>query len=117
MGPDATGPSEACFELKFSKNSLLLTLETGSHQTAHTTRLFRHLAVFVSGKRSAVYTMMAPALRKVYDQMPEPRYVISMGSMKASGLRGRGGAGFVYSFVLASSFSTACSASWMWRPR
>ena len=51
-----------------------LQVETGSHMTAHTTKLFKHLAVSMSLKPLAVYTT-------------------------------------VYSFVLASSFSTAASAS------
>jgi NADH-quinone oxidoreductase subunit B len=45
--------------------------------------------LIVSG---TVCNKMAPALRKIYDQMPEPRYVISMGS------RANGGGYYHYSY-------------------
>ena len=40
---------------------------------------------FVLIVAGALTNKMAPALRKVYDQMPEPRYVISMGSCANGG--------------------------------
>ena len=45
---------------------------------------------------------MAPALRKVYDQMPEPRYVISMGSCA------NGGGYYHYSYSVVRGCDRLC---------
>ena len=56
-------------------NSALMTLPEVLRGSASTTTI-------VAG---TLTNKIAPALRKLYDQMPEPRYVISMGSCANGG--------------------------------
>ena len=46
--PSGINRPKACYLLNFAKNSLFsaeIQAETGSHMTAHTTKLFKHLAL------------------------------------------------------------------------